>query len=50
MGVGLGVKFETNKLYGLPERESSPVIKNTLDTDKVSVLHELRLHVPEQIA
>ena len=33
MAVGLGVKFETNRLFGLPERESSPVIKNTQQTD-----------------
>merc|ERR1712226_1709118 len=33
MAIGLGVKFETRKLYGLPERESTPVIQDTLKTD-----------------
>ena len=33
MAVGIGALFKTKYLYGLPERESSFMLKDTLNSD-----------------
>ena len=33
MAVGAGIKYETSQLYGMPERESNPVINSTFFSD-----------------
>ena len=33
MAVGAGIKYETTQLYGMPERESNPVLNSTFTKD-----------------
>ena len=33
MAVGVGIKYETNRLFGMPERESDPVLAPTFSED-----------------